>query len=65
MNMDTGTFNPQELCSRKLWQMVNQPGDTRASDSDLQQAIEELASRRHYLAELREIGKLGGPSPSA
>lgn len=56
--MNTTTFNPQELCSRKLWQIVNTPRDSQVEENELRQAIAELATRRHYLAELREIGKL-------
>jgi len=60
MNSQTNRFNPQELCSRKLWQMVNTPTDAQVSERELQEAIAELANRRHYLAELQQIGKLAG-----
>jgi U3 small nucleolar RNA-associated protein 14 len=57
-NMNTTTFNAQELCSRKLWQMVNTTSSKNVSDNELRAAIEELATRRRYLEELAEIGKL-------
>lgn len=63
--MNTTRFNASELCSRKLWQLVNTRQDKEVSDSELQEAITELATRRHYLAELREIGKLKERTPGA
>jgi hypothetical protein len=63
--METTTFNASELCSRKLWQLVTEQETLEVDDSELQAAINELATRRHYLAELREIGKLKGRSPGA
>lgn len=65
MKMNTTTFKPQEFCSRKLWQIVNTEAGARVDDADLQEAIAELATRRHYLAELQETGKLEGQSPGA
>ena len=56
--MDTTRFNAQELCSRKLWQMVNTPSNENVSENELKEAIAELATRRHYLEQLEEIGKL-------
>jgi hypothetical protein len=53
------TFNPQELCSRKLLELVN---NNCRKDSDkelLEAAIAELEERRSYLAELQDIGKTG------
>ena len=58
MNISNG-FDPRELCSRKLWQLVNTRTDGNMSEAALHQAIAELATRRHYLAELEKIGKLG------
>ena len=57
--MDTARFNARELCSRKLWQLVNTPTSAKVSDDELAEAITELATRRHYLAQLQETGKLG------
>ena len=57
--MDTARFNARELCSRKLWQLVNTPTSKKVSDDELAEAINELATRRHYLAQLQETGKLG------
>ena len=58
-NMNTVEFNPKELCSRKLWQLVNTPETSSITDAELSQAIAELARRRAYLEELSEMGKLG------
>ena len=58
-NMNThNNFNPQVLCSRKLWQMVNERTSMDVSEAELHDAIAELAARRHYLSELKELGKL-------
>jgi hypothetical protein len=51
-------FKAKELCSRKLWQLVNGGNEGDVSESQLAQAVEELAKRRHYLAELSRAGKL-------
>ena len=61
--MNTVRFNAQELCSRKLWQLVNTPTSKKVSDDELAEAITELATRRHYLAQLQESGKLGECNP--
>mgnify|MGYP001548345567 CR=1 FL=1 len=63
--MGTTQFNASEFCSRKLWQMVNRQQDRQVSNQELEEAINELATRRHYLAELREIGKLEERTPGA
>lgn len=56
--MDTTRINASELCSRKLWDLVNaQPGE-QVSDTELSEAIAELSRRRRYLQELQEMGKL-------
>lgn len=57
--MESVDFNPEELCSRKLWQLISAPTTNEISDLELSQAIAELARRRHYLEELEEMGKLG------
>ena len=56
--MNTVKFNAQELCSRKLWQLVNPATSELSNDQELSEAIAELAKRRHYLEKLQEIGKL-------
>ena len=56
--IDSNTFDPTELCSRKLWQLVNQEQSSDCNERELREAIDELAHRRHYLQELQEIGKL-------
>lgn len=55
MTAQVTEFNARELCSRKLWQLVN--GDDVCA-RQLQQAVDELAARRHYLEELAQMGKL-------
>lgn len=56
--MNTIRFNARELCSRKLWQLVNTATAKNASKNELAEAISELATRRDYLAQLQETGKL-------
>jgi len=58
--MESVNFNPEELCSRKLWQLISAPTPSEISDIELSRAIAELARRRRYLEELEEMGKLGG-----
>ena len=58
MNFDKTEFDASELCSRKLWQIVNGPSQEDLSELELKQAVEELTTRRHYLAELTRLGKL-------
>lgn len=58
---ESHTFNMHEFCSRKLWEMVSADAEGQAGDSspeELLAAVRELAQRRHYLAELEQIGKL-------
>lgn len=56
--MNTNKFDARELCSRKLWQMVNNDSLQEINSNELSEAVEELAKRRHYLEKLQEIGKL-------
>ncbi|MCB1853577.1 MAG: hypothetical protein KDI05_01780 [Halieaceae bacterium] len=58
--MNTVKFNPRELCSRKLWQLVSTAPSEPVSTGELQEAIAELAARRHYLDQLQQIGALQG-----
>jgi hypothetical protein len=60
MNTDTIQFNASELCSRKLWQLINAEKTNAINELELREAVAELASRRHYLAELQRLGKLEG-----
>ena len=55
-------FDPSTLCSRKLWQLVQAPEHAAMDQSELDLAIRELTRRRHYLAELARVGKLGTSS---
>ena len=57
--MDSNEFDASALCSRKLWQLVNDRATCDIAEAQLQQAVQELTIRRHYLAELARIGKLG------
>ncbi len=61
--METVKFNAEELCSRKLWQLLNTETDKNINDNDLSEVIAELARRRHYLEKLQESGKLSQHSP--
>ena len=61
--METVKFNAEELCSRKLWQLLNTETDKNINDNELSEVIAELAKRRHYLQKLQEIGKLSQYSP--
>jgi len=56
--MNTLKFDPRELCSRKLWQLVSTETDEQVSERELREAIAELANRRHYLEQLQQIGPL-------
>ena len=56
--MESVKLNVEELCSRKLWQLVNTETGETIDDQGLSEAIAELARRRHYLEQLQEIGKL-------
>lgn len=59
--MTANRFNPQELCSRKLWELVSaEQHQQDINETELREAVKELAERSHYLAELTEICKLGG-----
>ncbi|MAT93314.1 MAG: hypothetical protein CME59_12005 [Halioglobus sp.] len=57
--MNTVKINASELCSRKLWQLINASAAERISETELSEVVEELARRRHYLEDLQELGKLG------
>jgi hypothetical protein len=57
--LDNREFNASELCSRKLWQLVKSTDDHSVAQSELNKAVSELTARKHYLAELARIGKLG------
>lgn len=63
--MDNNDFNASELCSRKLWQIVTDPGEASTSSDELEAAIAELTKRRDYLAELARMGKLGASNHNA
>jgi hypothetical protein len=56
--MNTLEINTEELCSRKLWQLVSGEDEETIGESELAAAVAELERRKHYLEELQEIGKL-------
>jgi hypothetical protein len=56
--MNTLKFNPSELCSRKLWELVSTETDEQVGARELKEAIAELATRRHYLQQLQQMGAL-------
>lgn len=61
-NTATESFNPQDLCSRKLWELITTEPTQSVGKAELRAAISELEARRHYLSELQEIGILDHPS---
>lgn len=64
--MESVKLNVEELCSRKLWQLVSAPSrQQQADETALQEAIAELSIRRHYLAQLQESGILGDQNADA
>lgn len=56
--MNTQRINPQELCSRKLWQLADNPCRDEISSDELSEVIAELAKRCHDLNKLQEIDQL-------
>ncbi|MFT4517787.1 MAG: hypothetical protein ACI9JM_000164 [Halioglobus sp.] len=56
--MNTQKFKAEELCSRKLWQLVHTAPGEEITDTDLSLAIAELVKRRHYLQDLQDIENL-------
>lgn len=60
--MNTEKFNPSELSSRKLWQYVTEAASVDdGADNDsaaLVKAVEELATRRHYMEQLLSSDRL-------
>lgn len=58
--MTLNRFNAQELCTRKLSELVkNNSQEHTITDAELNEAIAELSQRRHDLTEFSENGKLG------
>lgn len=56
--MNDVKFDPRELCSRKLWQLVSTESEEQVGEKELRQAVAELAARRHYLEQLQQMGVL-------
>ncbi len=56
--MNTERINPQELCSRKLWQLADTGCRDELSADELSEIIDELAKRCHDLNKLQEIDQL-------
>ena len=58
---ELSTFDPGELCSSKLWEIVrSEAGGSRA---ELEAALAELSSRRHYLAEIEQLDEFQHSKP--
>ena len=56
--MDKVKFDPTQLCSRKLWELISTENDDQVGERELKEAIEELASRRQNLEKLQQTGVL-------
>ena len=56
MNRLESQFNASELSSRKLWELVSGIDEHTPARTELEEAVQELAERRHYLNELEQIG---------
>lgn len=63
--MNTVKFDPSELCSRKLWELVSTETDEQVGERELKEAIAELATRRHYLEKLQQLGAIEDNPPGA
>lgn len=63
--MNTLKFNPSELCSRKLWELVSMETEEQVGERELKEAIAELATRRHYLEQLQQMGAIEDKPPGA
>jgi hypothetical protein len=56
--MNTPRINPQELSSRKLWQLAETQSIHEISADEMSGVIAELAKRCHDQDELHRISKL-------
>jgi hypothetical protein len=56
--MNTTRINPQELSSRKLWQLADTRSRDELSAEELAEVIAELTKRCHDLEQLEAVGKL-------
>ena len=56
--MNTPRINPQELSSRKLWQLVETRTEDEISADELSEVIAELAKRSYDLDKQQEISTL-------
>lgn len=56
--MNTVRINPQELSSRRLWQLAETRSQDDISADELSQVIAELAKRCHGQDQFRELDKL-------
>jgi hypothetical protein len=56
--MNTTRINPQELSSRKLWQLAETRSIHEISADEMSEVISELAKRCHDQDELHRISKL-------
>ena len=58
--MNTTKFNAQELCSRKLWELVDPQTNHDVNQLELSQAVAELKRRRRDLEKLGDIVRRDG-----
>jgi len=56
--MNKVKFDPTQLCSRKLWELISTENDDQVDERALKEAIQELASRRQNLEKLQQTGVL-------
>ena len=61
--MNIPRINPQELSSRKLWQLAETQSTDDLSAEEMSDVIAELAKRCHDLGELDKISQLEENSP--
>ena len=54
MNTNNTDINVKNLCSRKLWQLLN---DKTIASPQLDACEMELLTRQHYLYEMRNLRK--------
>lgn len=57
--MNTSRINPEELSSRKLWQLAESPSEEHISEDELVEVIAELARRRQDLDRLQTLMSAG------
>mgnify|MGYP001814627045 CR=1 FL=1 len=61
--MNSSRINPEELSSRKLWQLAESRSDEQISADELNEVIAELARRRQDLDRLQAVIGTGEELP--